>query len=115
MDIESDNETKTPTLPDFAIEYAKGDQDSCVGCQQKIKMKEIRVMNVVYDASRNTAFDGRAMWYHVICFAQSRSELGWLQSAELFPGFKRLSEEDRDIVKNQIPYVLTQFRSIDLN
>lgn len=62
-------------------------------------------MNVVYDSSLTTAYDGKAVWYHVICFAGARSELGWVQSADALPGFKRLSEEDKEMVKNQIPYV----------
>lgn len=104
LEIEPEIETKTPKLPDFFIEYAReGTQDSCAACQQKINKNEVRIMNVVYDTALSTAFDGKAMWYHVICFVGVRSELGWLQSAESLPGFKRLSEEDKEMVKNQIP------------
>lgn len=94
---------KEPTLPDFFIEYSKTDRDACVGCQQKIEKNTIRVMNVVYDTDNNTAYDGKAVWYHVICFARSRTELGWLQEADALPGFKRLTEDDKEIVRNQIP------------
>lgn len=103
LDIEPDIEIQTPKVPDFGIEYTKKEQDSCGACQQKIKKDEIRIMNVVYDAGLNTAYDGMAMWYHVICFVGRRNELGWLQSGQLLPGFKRLSEEDKEMVKNHIP------------
>lgn len=100
---EIESEPNVPKLPDFGIEYAKVDRDLCTGCRQNIQVQEIRIMNVVYDTDRNTAFDGEATWYHVICFARSRNELGYLQSAETLPGFKRLSEKDKEMVKNQIP------------
>lgn len=98
-----ETEPKIPKLPDFGIEYAKVDRDSCTGCRQKIQMKEIRIMNVVYDTDHSSAFDGKATWYHVICFARSRNDLGFLQAADELPGFKRLSEEDKEMVLSQIP------------
>lgn len=58
LEIDLEIENKAPKLPDFGIEYAKI-EDSCTGCQQKIKAQEIRIMNVVYDTSHNTAFDGK--------------------------------------------------------
>lgn len=71
-------------------------------------------MNVVYD--ENTAFDGKATWFHVICFVGRRNELGWLQSGESLPGFKRLSEEDKEMVKSHIPYVdKTLFRALKVS
>lgn len=103
MDIEPDVEKKVPTLPDFGIEYAREGHDSCAACAQNIKKTEIRIMNVVYDIHLSTPYDGKAVWYHVICFVGARTELGWLQSGESLPGFKRLSEEDKEMVKNQIP------------
>ncbi|XP_031626910.1 poly [ADP-ribose] polymerase-like [Contarinia nasturtii] len=105
MEVDSDDDEKQPRLPDFAIEYSRGDYDECIGCQQNIKTKELRIMNVVYDTKHNTAFDGKANWYHVICFARTRSELGWLQGAESIPGFKRLSIQDKETVMNQIPLI----------
>lgn len=96
---------QTPKLPNFGIEYAREGHDSCAACQQQIKRNEIRVMNVVYDLRRTTAYDGKAMWYHVICFAGARSELNWVQSADSLPGFKRLTEEDKEMARNHIPYV----------
>lgn len=37
-------------------------------------------------------FGGQAIWHHVGCFAQLRTELGWFDSAENLPGFKSLSK-----------------------
>lgn len=95
--------TEPDKLPDFAIEYAKTNRDLCLGCDQRIKKSEIRIMKVVHSSPYTTVFDGIATWYHVLCFARLRSELNWLQSAEAFPGFRRLFEEDKEIVMNYIP------------
>lgn len=104
MEIERPKKkAKITKLPDFGIEYARSDRDECVGCQQKIPTSAIRIMHVVYDTDEITKIDGEATWYHSICFGRSRSKLGWLQSAEMLPGFKRLCEEDKIVVKNQIP------------
>lgn len=48
-------------------------------------------------------FGGQAIWHHVDCFAKMRSELGWYETAEKLPGFKRLSKEDQEKVIEQIP------------
>ena len=60
-------------------------------------------MKVAHDENQNT--DGTATWYHVDCFADKRSELGWFESesAEKLPGFRRLKDEDKETVKSQIP------------
>ncbi|XP_031638339.1 poly [ADP-ribose] polymerase-like [Contarinia nasturtii] len=90
-------------LPDFYVEYARSGKASCEGCQKKICEREIRIMKVIIDTNRETAIDGKATWYHVVCFARARSQLGWPHSAELLPGFKRLSDYDKETIKNQIP------------
>lgn len=93
-------------LPDFHIEYTRSERDACSGCKHMIRVPEIRVMNVVYTTDltvENFSFGGKATWYHVPCFVRKRHDLGWLESAELIPGFKRLSEADKQMVKKQIP------------
>lgn len=63
-------------------------------------------MHVQYSTDltvENFSFGGKAMWYHVPCFVRSRSTIGWLESAEALPGFKRLPEPDKEMVKKQIP------------
>lgn len=94
-------------LPDFGIEYAKTNRDLCVGCDQRIQKSEIRIMKVVH-STPYTTFDGKATWYHVLCFARLRHDLNWLQSAESLPGFRRLFEEDKETIKNYIPWVQSQ-------
>lgn len=105
MEIKRKKESIVIKLPDFGIEYAKTDRDLCAGCHQKIRMSEIRIMNVVHDIDQITAIDGKATWYHVVCFARSRKKLGWLISPEFLPGFKRLCEEDKVVIRKHIPYV----------
>lgn len=92
-----------PKLPDFGIEYTRQRRDPCAECKEKFEKGEIRITKVVYEINQKSAYDGMATWYHVPCFARSRHELGWLQSAESFPGFRRLFEEDKVTVMTQIP------------
>lgn len=95
-----------PNLADFSIETTKVVRDSCCGCQQAFVVPDVRIMHVVYKTDltdESCEFVGQATWYHVVCFARSRSELGWLESGESLPGFKRLSNEDKVIVKRHIP------------
>lgn len=92
--------------PDFHIEYTRSERDACTGCGQMIRSPEIRIMNVQYVTDLtgdNFLFGGKAIWFHIPCFVRSRYDLGWLDSAGSLPGFKRLSEEDKQLVKKQIP------------
>lgn len=100
---EPETSNKTPKSPDFCIEYTKFEQDSCIGCKQKIKKQEIRIINIEYDLSHGNALDGNRNSYHVVCFARSRAQLGWLKSADSLPGFNGLSEEDKQMITKQIP------------
>lgn len=98
--------TDLPKSSDFSIECVKMQRDHCVGCEQKFVLSQIRIMHVVYCTDltvENFSFGGKANWYHLQCFARLRSQIGWLQSGEMLPGFKRLSEQDKEMVKKQIP------------
>lgn len=102
--------TKISELPkssDFSIECVRMERDDfCIACKQKFVVSNIRIMHVEYCTDltvENFSFGGKALWYHVLCFARLRSQIGWLQSAEMLPGFKRLTEHDKEMVKKQIP------------
>lgn len=90
-------------INDFGIEYAKSGRSSCPGCFQKIPKDEIRVKKISHDTEIGMKYGGQAISYHVDCFAQMRTELGWLASAELLPGFKQLSKDDAATVLKAIP------------
>lgn len=99
-------EIELAKLSDFSIECVKIDGDFCVACKQKFFISEVRIMHVVYSTDltvENFSFGGKAMWYHVLCFTQSRSQIGFLHSGEMLPGFKRLPELNKEMVKKQIP------------
>lgn len=103
---------------DFSIEYTKTDQDACKGCTQQIQKAELRIMRFVPDgsATQNDAFQaGQAHWYHVPCFVRLRSEIGWLRSGEMLPGFKRLAPNDKNMIENQIPYVCLSSKPLTYN
>lgn len=98
--------SELPKSSDFSIERVKVERDFCVACKQKFGIAEIRIMHAVFSTDltvENLSIGGQAMWYHAPCFARSRSQIGWLQSGEMLPGFKRLPEHDKDMVKKQIP------------
>lgn len=90
-------------LNDFGIEYAKSGRSSCPGCFQKIPKDEIRIKKIVYDTEVGMKYGGQPLYHHVECFAQLRTELGWLESATLLPGFNVLSKDDRKLVTTQLP------------
>lgn len=97
---------ESPKLSDFSIELVKAERDLCAACERKFVISDIRIMHVAYSTDltvENFSFGCKAMWYHVPCFARSRSKIGWLESGELLPGFKRLPEECKELVKKQIP------------
>lgn len=98
-----DGATSVQLINDFGVEYAKSARSTCPGCFQKICKDEVRIKKIVYDTEVGMKYGGQAIYHHVECFAQLRSELGWLASGEVLPGFKALSEEDRAKVKEHIP------------
>lgn len=98
--------TEAPKLSDFSIELVKVERDLCAACKRKFVSSDVRIMHVVYSTDltvENFSFGCKAMWYHVPCFARLRSQIGWLESGEMLPGFKRLPEQEKELVKKQIP------------
>ncbi|KAJ6649063.1 Poly [ADP-ribose] polymerase [Pseudolycoriella hygida] len=104
IEWETAHDNEVEKLPDFFIEYSKTSRDFCLGCDQMIKRSEIRIMKVIHSTSYATD-EGKATWYHVLCFARYRHELNWLQSAESLPGFRRLFEEDKLFVSTYITLI----------
>lgn len=90
-------------LKDFGIEYAKSGRAACAGCEQKIPKDEVRIKKTLYDTEVGMKFGGQAIWHHVECFAQLRSEVGWFETGEFLPGYKSLSKDDQAIVKKHLP------------
>lgn len=102
----ADEGTSKATLAlinDFSIEYASSGRSSCPGCFQKIPKDEIRIKKIAHDTEIGMKFGGQAISHHVECFAQLRTELGWLASAELLPGFDLLSKDDKATVLKALP------------
>lgn len=95
--------SSSKALKDFGVEYAKSGRAACPACFLKISKDEIRIKKTVYDTEVGMKFGGQALWHHVECFAQLRSDLGWFESGEALPGFKSLSKDDRAQVKKHIP------------
>lgn len=92
-------------INDFGIEYSKSGRATCAGCHLKISKDEVRIKKTVHDTEVGMKYGGQAIWHHVECFAQIRSELGWFASAEILPGFKSLSKDDQQAAKKHIPAI----------
>lgn len=90
-------------IKDFGIEYAVSGRAQCAACFIKIPKDEIRIKKTAYDTEVGMKFGGQAIWHHLECFAQIRSELGWFETAEKLPGYKQLSKDDRAKVLKHIP------------
>lgn len=91
-------------LNDFGVEYSKSGRAECVGCRSKIVKDAVRVKKTVYHTEVGMKFGGQPFWHHLECFAQIRGdEYGFFLSGEKLPGFKSLTEEDREIVLKALP------------
>lgn len=68
-----------PKVSDFSIETVKTERhDLCAACNRNFVISEIRVMHVEYSTDltvENFSFGGKALWYHVPCFARLRSKV----------------------------------------
>ncbi|XP_043656906.1 poly [ADP-ribose] polymerase isoform X1 [Drosophila teissieri] len=95
-------------LKDFGIEYAKSSRSTCRGCEQKINKDLIRLRKTVYDTEVGMKYGGQPLWYHLDCFTQLRSELGWFDSGDNVPGFKSLADDDQAEVKNALPAIKSE-------
>ncbi|XP_039233262.1 poly [ADP-ribose] polymerase isoform X7 [Drosophila yakuba] len=98
-------------LKDFGIEYAKSSRSTCRGCEQKIIKDLVRLRKTVYDTEVGMKYGGQPLWYHLDCFAQLRSELGWFDSGDNMPGIKSLADDDQAEVKNALPLLNLRGRS----
>lgn len=72
-------------------------------CFHSIVTDEVRIKKVSHDTEIGMKFGGQAIWHHVECFAQLRSELGWFESADKLPDFKTLTKDDQQSAKKHIP------------
>ncbi|XP_068156658.1 poly [ADP-ribose] polymerase [Drosophila tropicalis] len=102
------SKAESGALKDFGIEYAKSGRAACRGCEQKITKDQVRIRKTVYDTEVGMKYGGQALWHHVECFAQMRSELGWFDTGENLPGFKSLKAEDKKEVQNALPAIKSE-------
>ncbi|KAJ6648922.1 Poly [ADP-ribose] polymerase, partial [Pseudolycoriella hygida] len=89
-------------LRDFGVEYSKSARAHCCGCRQKIAKSIVRVKKVVYTTEVGINYGGQALWHHLECFAKLMVELGWYGGGDQLPGFKNLTEEDKQLVLTTI-------------
>ncbi|XP_017099086.2 poly [ADP-ribose] polymerase isoform X1 [Drosophila bipectinata] len=95
-------------LKDFGMEYAKSGRASCRGCEQKISKDTIRIRKTVYDTEVGMKYGGQPLWHHLECFAQLRTELGWLACGDNMTGFSNLKSEDQHDVKRVLPKIKSE-------
>lgn len=63
-------ETSTPFLKDFGVEYAASGRSTCKGCEIKILKDEVRVKKMDYDGDVGARLGGCPMWHHLDCFSK---------------------------------------------
>ncbi|XP_023941919.1 poly [ADP-ribose] polymerase [Bicyclus anynana] len=85
-------------LSNYSIEYAKSSRATCKHCDIKICKDEVRVSKLGYDPK----YGDHPMWHHVNCFAEKKNEFLFLAGGEDIPGFKTLSKDDQQMVKDAI-------------
>lgn len=91
-------------LNDFGVEYSKSSRAECVGCRSKIMKELIRVKKVVYHTEVGMKFGGQPFWHHLDCFARICSdEYGFFLSGDKLPGFKNLTPDDQEKVREALP------------
>ncbi|XP_047140981.1 poly [ADP-ribose] polymerase 1 isoform X1 [Hydra vulgaris] len=99
-----DGPSNSTVNKDFCIEYAKSGRAKCRKCEEKIEKDIIRIAKIM--ESEESKFKGLIpFWYHVKCFALSKSELEAqnLTSNEI-DGWGELSEEDQEKVGLEIKF-----------
>ncbi|XP_053691962.1 poly [ADP-ribose] polymerase [Sabethes cyaneus] len=99
---------QTMALKDYGVEYASSGRAMCRGCEIKILKDEPRIKKVDYTTEVGMKYGGQALWHHIECFAQLRSELGYFESGEMLPGFRSMKKEDQQKIKTSIPAMKAQ-------
>lgn len=89
-------------LKEFSVEYAKSSRSSCQACSEKIQKNEVRISKMIHDDETAHRWGAHPGWYHVDCFVEKRSEIGYTEAADKLPGFSILSNEDKDILQEKI-------------
>uniref|UniRef100_U5EZI1 Poly [ADP-ribose] polymerase n=1 Tax=Corethrella appendiculata TaxID=1370023 RepID=U5EZI1_9DIPT len=90
-------------LKDYGVEYAASGRAVCRGCEIKILKDEIRVKKLAYDTEVAMKYGPQPLWHHLDCFAKIRNELGYFETGEALPGYKLLTKEDQQKVKDALP------------
>ncbi|XP_066587156.1 poly [ADP-ribose] polymerase [Prorops nasuta] len=96
---------KSSISNNFKLEYAKSSQSTCKGCLQKIIKSEVRISKKDFDSDEGRKYGGIDRWHHVLCFEKLRKELQFFEAGESLPGFKTLSKEDQQNVKQILPKI----------
>ncbi|XP_053214362.1 poly [ADP-ribose] polymerase 1-like [Panonychus citri] len=94
----------TACLSDFGVEYSKSGKETCVLCESKISLNEVRISKTDEESDAAVRL-GRALprFFHVDCFVSARQELGFFDSADKLPNFDGLEASDRQILKKKLP------------
>ncbi|RNA32309.1 poly [ADP-ribose] polymerase 1, partial [Brachionus plicatilis] len=92
---ESEEEKKDgDEIEKFSIEYSKSNRSKCKKCLTRIDKDVIRV-----GAKGTASIDG---FYHLDCFAEAKSEIGFNHKIEEINGYNDLNEEDKKKASNLI-------------
>lgn len=101
-DMNKENEPVQMPINDFSIQYASASKGACGYCKKTVKRDVLCVMKTEHSTVLSENFNSIASWYHFNCFSQRREKFGWIQSGESLPGYRRLTDKDKKLVKQRL-------------
>ncbi|XP_035211537.1 poly [ADP-ribose] polymerase 1-like isoform X1 [Stegodyphus dumicola] len=90
---------------EFLIEYAKSSRSSCRDCGEKIKKGDVRIAKIDTKSTDAQRYGPILGWRHADCFVKNRQDLGFTEDAEMLPGFKTLSDGDKEVIREKLQSV----------
>lgn len=90
-------------LKNFGVESMTIDRGSCFSCKEQFEMGDVIVMKIVFDSQAASKYGRDVKWNHLGCFSDRRDFLGYPLSGCSFPGFGKLHEDDKDLVRCCLP------------
>lgn len=92
-------------INDFSIENLPETRGSCSVCHLPQFIDEIRVRKIIKHGAFGRIGSKLYANYHLHCFAQERSKLGWFGSADQLPGFENLSPQQQRMAEENVPEI----------
>lgn len=90
-------------LKNFHVERMTIDRGSCFSCKEQFETEDVIVMRIVSNSKAALKHGRDVKWNHVECFSNKLNCLGYRLSGSYLPGFAKLDEDDKDLVRECLP------------